>query len=159
MNAMNSSRKVKTKRPVSHALLSLMGNQNALTQDYLQRAVSALVENRVADAWELAQYAFRHDPSLRDDKYAVRLASEITGLACEDAVDELIWKNPPLLDNNISARKIKKYNKGIARSEKGFMYAVIFYLLVCSSPLLFAYLMQFLATGIAGLGRALAGLP
>ncbi len=57
---------------------------------YLESAMGALIDLRNDEAWEMAAKAFRADPELAYDDYATGLASEITGLEREAAVEELL---------------------------------------------------------------------
>lgn len=59
-------------------------------QKYLESAMGALIDLRNDEAWELAAKAFQADPELANDDYATGLASEITGLERELAVEELM---------------------------------------------------------------------
>ena len=57
---------------------------------YLERAMTAVIDLKNDEAWEMAQKAFMANPDYAEDDYAVGLAAEITGAERSQAVATLM---------------------------------------------------------------------
>lgn len=82
-----------------------------LAKMYLERAMSAVIDLKNDEAWEMAQRAFMANPDYAEDDYAVGLAAEITGAERSQAVETLMSAT-----TNATAEKPKR---GMSKNDAG----------------------------------------